>query len=64
VTEVGTLIAAKQPKSYDLALKLLVDLRDLDVRAKRGEFGPRIEALRQSQASQPAFIKRPTQAGL
>ena len=62
--KVETLIATKQPKSYDLALKLLVDLRDLDASGKTGDFGPRIEALRQSHASKPAFMRRLTQAGL
>jgi hypothetical protein len=61
---VDTLIATKQPKSYDLALKLLVDLRDLDASAKGCDCGPRIEALRQTPASKPAFIKRLRQAGL
>jgi hypothetical protein len=61
---VDTLIATKRPKSYALALKLLVDLRDLDASGTGGEFGLRIEALRQSHASKPAFIKRLTQTGL
>ena len=38
-SEVENLIATKQPKSYDQAVKLLVDLRDLAVRrGKREEF--------------------------
>ena len=44
--EVGTLVATKLPKSYDQALKLLVDLRDLEARGKGGDFRLRIEALR------------------
>ena len=64
MTEVDTLIAAKQPKSYDLALKLLVDLRDLAASGKGDDFGPRIETLRQSHARKPAFIERLNKAGL
>ena len=62
--EVDTLIATMQPKSYDQALKLLVDLRDLDARGKGGDFRLRIEALRQAHARKPSFIERLRKAGL
>jgi hypothetical protein len=62
--EVDTLIATKQPKSYDQALKLLVDLQDLDARGKGGDFRQRMEALRHAHARKPSFIERLRKAGL
>ena len=63
--EVENLIATKQPKSYDHAVKLLIDLRDLAVRrGKREEFGARLGALRAAQARKPTFIERLRKAGL
>ena len=62
--EVDTLIATKQPQSYDRAVRLLVDLRDLDARTKAYGFRPRLEALRQAHARKPTFIQRLTKAGL
>ena len=62
--EVDTLIATKQPQSYDRAVRLLVDLRDLDARTKANDFRPRLEALRQAHARKPTFIQRLTKAGL
>jgi len=63
-TEVDSLVATKQPKNYDQAVKILVDLRDLAARGKSGDFGLRIEALRQAQAKKPSFIERLRKAGL
>jgi hypothetical protein len=63
--EVENLIATKQPKSYDHAVKLLVDLRDLAIRGgNRDEFGVRLDALRVAQARKPSFIERLRKAGL
>lgn len=62
--EIDGLVATKQPKSYDQAVKLLVDLLDLDARGKGGDFRLRIEALRQAQARKPSFIERLRKAGL
>jgi hypothetical protein len=63
--QIDTLIATKQPKSYDLAVELLVDLRDLAARqGKTGEFGAKLGALRLSQARKPSFIERMRKAGL
>jgi len=62
--EVDTLIATKQPKNYDQAVKLLVDLRDLDARTRGGDFGLRIAALRNEHARKPSFIDRLYKAGL
>jgi hypothetical protein len=55
---------SKQPKSYDQAVALLVDLRDLAVRDKDGAFGIRLEARREAQAKKPSFIQRLAKAGL
>jgi hypothetical protein len=63
-SEIETLIATKQPQRYDHAIKLLVDLRDLDARAKGGDFEMRVEALRQENARKPALIERLKKAGL
>jgi hypothetical protein len=63
-TEVDGLVATKQPKNYDQAVKILVDLRDLATRGESGDFGLRIEALRQAHAKKPSFIERLQKAGL
>ena len=63
--QVENLISTKQPKSYDQAVRLLIDLRDLASRkGKMDEFGPRLSALRAAQARKPSFIKRLRKAGL
>jgi hypothetical protein len=62
--DVDALVATKQPKSYDQAVAVLVDLRDLAARGRAGNFGIRIEALREAQARKPSFIGRLTKAGL
>jgi len=63
-TEIEGLVVTKQPKNYDQAVKILVDLRDLAARGKGGDFGLRIEAFRQSHAKKPSFIERLRKAGL
>ncbi|MCX7031449.1 MAG: hypothetical protein NTU62_15200 [Spirochaetes bacterium] len=63
-TEVDGLIATRQPRSYDQAVKILVDLRDIDALGKGGDFRLRIEALRQAQTRKPSFIERLRKAGL
>jgi hypothetical protein len=62
--EIDNLIARKQFKSYDRAMKILVDLRDLDARGRRGDFRQRMETLRQTHARKPSFIGRLNKAGL
>jgi len=62
--EIDDLIATRQPKGYEQAVKLLVDLRDLDARGEGGNFRPRIEALRQTQTRKPSFIEKLRKAGL
>jgi hypothetical protein len=57
-------VANKQPKSYDQAEGILVDLRDLAARGRTGDFGIRIEALREAQAKKTSFIQRLAKAGL
>jgi hypothetical protein len=62
--EVDVLVATRQPKRYDRAVELLIDLRDLDARSATGEFQLLLEALRKKHAGKPSFIKRLGQAGL
>lgn len=61
---VESLITTKQPRKYDEAIKILVDLRDLDSRNKSGDFRILIEELRRSHARKPAFIERLNNANL
>jgi hypothetical protein len=64
-TQVEKLISTKQPKSYDQAVKLLVDLRDLGVRrGKTDEFEAKLNALRAAQTRKPSFIERLRKARL
>jgi len=62
--KVGGLIATKQPKSYDRAVELLVDLRDLAARKDGADFRQRVEALRAAHARKPTLIDRLHKAGL
>jgi single-stranded DNA-specific DHH superfamily exonuclease len=62
--DVEGLVATKLPKSYDQAVKLLLDLRDLDARGKEGDFRRRLETLRAAHARKPSFIERLGKAGL
>jgi hypothetical protein len=63
-TQVERLIAAKQPKSYDQALELLADLRDLTARKDGADFRRRVEAMRIVHARKPTLIDRLHKAGL
>ena len=64
-SQVENLISTKQPKSYDQAVKLLADLRDLAVRkGKTDEFEARLNAFRAAQARKPSFIERLRKAKL
>ncbi len=57
--EVDELIQTKQPKKYDQAVDLLVDLRDLALEQKReGEFNLAFEQVRARHASKPSFLQR------
>lgn len=64
-SQVENLIATKQPKSYNQAATLLMDLRDLAARkGKMDEFEARLDALRAAHARKPSFIERLRKAGL
>ncbi len=56
--EVEALVATTKPNNYDQAVKLLLDLRDLDARVPEGDFHGRLTALWQAHAGKPSFIKR------
>lgn len=62
--EIDDLVATKQPKNYDQAVKLLYDLRDLAARGEGGDFWLRIEGLRQAHARKPSFMERLKKARL
>ncbi|MBM4026027.1 MAG: hypothetical protein FJ280_11570 [Planctomycetes bacterium] len=64
-TKIDNLIAAKQPKPYDEAVRLLLDLRDLAQReGKQDEFRRRLEAIHTAHARKGTFIQRLHKAGL
>jgi len=61
---VEELIAATQPKSYDEAVRLLLDLRDVAARSNDDDFPIRVEALRRRHAKKPSLIRRLNEAGM
>jgi hypothetical protein len=62
--QVAGLIAVKQPKSYDRAVELLADLRDLAARKDELGFQRKIEALRIAHEGKRTLIARLGKAGL
>jgi hypothetical protein len=62
--KVESLIAIKQPKSYDQAVQLLADLRDLAARKDELGFRRQIEALRAAHGGKRTLIARLDRAGL
>jgi hypothetical protein len=57
--QVSELVQTKQPKNYDQAVNLLVDLHDLAVQRRRqGEFNLALEQLRALHSSKPSFLSR------
>jgi hypothetical protein len=63
--QVESLIATTQPKSYDQAINLLLDLRDLAAREGRDrQFRMAIDAIHVAHARKPSFIERLAKAGL
>jgi FtsZ-interacting cell division protein YlmF len=57
--EVENLISTKQPKSYDSAVQILVDLRDLAARnGETDKFRARIDAISMAHSRKPSFIER------
>jgi hypothetical protein len=63
-TKIETLVATKQPKMYDAAIKVLMDLRDLAARSEDGSFQSRIGEFRQTHSRKPSLIERLKKAGL
>jgi predicted Fe-S protein YdhL (DUF1289 family) len=62
---IDNLIAATQPKSYDEAVSLLIDLRDLAQREGTDrQFRMRLEAIHVAHARKSSFIRRLHKAGL
>jgi hypothetical protein len=52
-------IQQRQPKGYDQAIRLLIDLRELAIRqGHETEFRTKIENLRATHATKPSFIER------
>ena len=63
--EVASLIATRQPKSYDQAVKLLVDLRDLAVsKNDSATFESRLRSLQELHTKKGNLLKRMKKAGL
>ncbi len=56
--QIEALASEKKAKSYDQALELLVDLRDLALREKSTDFSTRLVNLKQRHASKSSFIQR------
>ncbi|MCL5281818.1 MAG: hypothetical protein M1376_18125 [Planctomycetes bacterium] len=64
-TRIDSLIATKQPKRYDEAVSLLIDLRDLAQRKGRNrEFHNKLNALYLDHARKPSLTNRLHKAGL
>lgn len=65
--DVERFVATKVPKSYDLAVAHLVDLRDLAARKERGgstDFAARLERFRATHLRKPSLLARLERAGL
>ena len=64
-TRVTAHIQTRQPREYDKAVGLLIDLYDLAVRKQRvAEFQSALEELRQAHAAKESFLRRLAKAGL
>jgi hypothetical protein len=63
-SKIETLVATRQPNNYDMAVTLLIDLRDLETRTKAGKFRTTMAALRQTHCKKPSFLQRLNKAGL
>jgi hypothetical protein len=63
--EVIDYIQQRQPKGYDQAIHLLIDLRDLAIReGHETEFRAKIEDLRAKHAAKRSFIERLIKANI
>ena len=63
-SKVESLIADRQPKSYDQAVEVLKDLRDLAARKDDPGFRRHVEALRAAHGGKRSLIERFDKAGL
>jgi hypothetical protein len=62
---IETAIQTKQQKQYDVAVSLLVDLRDLSVRSrKEADFHATLAKLRDTHERKPALLERLCKSGL
>jgi len=57
-TQIESLASEKKAASYDKAIELLIDLRDLAARGDRREFLLKFDALKQRHSSKSSFIGR------
>ena len=57
-SQIEALASEKKAKSYDQAIDLLVDLRDLAQREKSTDFSAKFDALKQRHSSKSSFIQR------
>ncbi|MGZ5444034.1 MAG: hypothetical protein ACXW4P_17365 [Thermoanaerobaculia bacterium] len=63
--EIRSLIATKRPASYDRAVDLLVDLRDVaTIQGREANFQSRLGALQTEHARKPSLISKLRRAGL
>jgi F0F1-type ATP synthase delta subunit len=63
--DVTEFIQKKQPKAYDRAIRLLIDLRDLALREQDEEaFKTQVETLRETHRAKVSFLDRLDDAGL
>lgn len=63
--KVEALIQTKQPNKYDIAVKLIVDLRDLAARSEgEADFRAALGKLRNAHAAKPSLLRRLLDAGL
>jgi hypothetical protein len=57
-SQIEVLASEKKAKSYDQAIELLVDLRDLAQREKSTDFSAKFDALKQRHSSKSSFVQR------
>lgn len=62
--KVESLLNTKQQQNYDRALKILIDLKDIDRRTKKGNFSQKLKDLRMTHARKSSFIGRLDYLGL
>ena len=56
--QIESLASEKKAKSYEKAIELLIDLRDLAVRENSTAFSSKLNALKQQHSAKSSFIKR------